>query len=98
MCGVRNTVVNDNGVLTGTITDGVGYMKGLKDAGIDAIGKKMTIALELVESAMTIEIQAALDGVAEISIFNCKDKFWANVKKLLKKSTKTQTVKLNYLI
>ena len=43
MCGAVNTVVNDNGVLTGTITDGIGYMTALKDAGIDIIGKKMTI-------------------------------------------------------
>ena len=43
MCGAVNTIVNDNGVLTGHITDGIGYMSGLKDAGIDIIGKKMTI-------------------------------------------------------
>ena len=60
MCGAVNTVVNDNGVLTGTITDGVGYMKGLKDAGIDAIGKKMTIA-GAGGAATAIEIQAALE-------------------------------------
>ena len=75
MCGAVNTVVNDNGVLTGTITDGVGYMKGLKDAGIDAIGKKMTIA-GAGGAATAIEIQAALDGVKEISIFNIKDASW----------------------
>lgn len=27
MCGAVNTVVNDNGHLTGTITDGVGFMQ-----------------------------------------------------------------------
>ena len=27
MCGAVNTVVNDNGHLTGTITDGVGFMR-----------------------------------------------------------------------
>ena len=43
MCGAINTVINDNGVLTGTITDGTGYMSALKDQGIDIIGKKMTI-------------------------------------------------------
>ena len=84
MCGAVNTVVNDNGVLTGTITDGVGYMKGLKDAGIDAIGKKMTIA-GAGGAATAIEIQAALDGVAEISIFNRKDKFWANAEETVRK-------------
>ena len=30
MCGAVNTIVNDDGVLTGHITDGIGYMSGLK--------------------------------------------------------------------
>ena len=40
MCGAVNTIVNDDGVLTGHITDGVGYMKALQDNQIDVIGKK----------------------------------------------------------
>ena len=75
MCGAVNTVVNDNGVLTGTITDGIGYMTALKDAGIDIIGKKMTI-VGCGGAATAVEVQAALDGVAEMSIFNANDKFW----------------------
>lgn len=43
MCGAVNTVVNDNGHLTGTITDGVGFMQAAADNGISPIGKKMTI-------------------------------------------------------
>lgn len=43
MCGAVNTVVNDNGHLTGTITDGVGFMRAAADNGISPIGKKMTI-------------------------------------------------------
>ena len=35
LCGAVNTIVNDNGVLTGHITDGIGYMMSLKDAGVD---------------------------------------------------------------
>lgn len=83
MCGAVNTVVNDNGVLTGHITDGMGYMAALKDAGIDVIGKKMTI-VGAGGAATAIEIQAALDGVAEISIFNVKDKFWERAEKTVK--------------
>lgn len=75
MCGAVNTIVNDNGVLTGHITDGVGYMSALKDAGIDVIGKKMTI-VGAGGAATAIQVQAALDGVSEISIFNVKDGFW----------------------
>ena len=83
MCGAVNTIVNDNGVLTGHITDGIGYMTALKDAGIDVIGKKMTI-VGAGGAATAIEIQAALDGVAEISIFNMKDTFWERAEKTIK--------------
>lgn len=40
LAGSVNTVVNDGGVLTGHITDGIGYMKALTEANIDIIGKK----------------------------------------------------------
>ena len=35
-----NTVINDDGVLTGTTTDGVGFIKALKESNLDPIGKK----------------------------------------------------------
>ena len=89
MCGAVNTIVNDNGKLTGHITDGIGYMQSLKDNDIEVIGKKMTI-VGAGGAATAIEIQAALDGVAEISIFNRKDEFWANAEKTVEKiNTKT---------
>lgn len=89
MCGAVNTIVNDNGKLTGHITDGIGYMQSLKDNDIDVIGKKMTI-VGAGGAATAIEIQAALDGVAEISIFNRRDEFWANAEKTVEKiNTKT---------
>ena len=75
LCGAVNTIVNDNGHLTGHITDGIGFMASLKDNGIDPIGKKVTIC-GCGGAGTAIEIQAALDGVAEISIFNRKDEFW----------------------
>ena len=76
MAGAVNTIVNDNGKLIGHITDGIGYMQSLKDNDIDVIGKKMTIA-GAGGAATAIEIQAALDGVKEMSIFNIKDKFYS---------------------
>ena len=75
MAGAVNTIVNDNGKLIGHITDGIGYMQSLKDNDIDVIGKKMTIA-GAGGAATAIEIQATLDGVKEMSIFNIKDKFF----------------------
>lgn len=83
ICGAVNTIVNDNGVLTGHITDGIGYMTGLKDAGIDVIGKKMTI-VGAGGAATAIQVQAALDGVKEISIFNRKDEFYKRAEKTVK--------------
>ena len=84
LCGAVNTIVNENGKLTEHITDGIGYMASLKDNGIDVIGKKMTIA-GAGGAATAIEIQAALDGVKEMSIFNIKDKFWENAEKTIEK-------------
>lgn len=75
MTGAVNTVINDNGVLTGTITDGIGYMRSIKERGFDVVGKKMTI-VGAGGAATAIEVQAALDGVKELSIFNRKDEFY----------------------
>lgn len=84
LCGAVNTIVNDDGVLTGHITDGIGCMSALKDAGVDIIGKKITI-VGAGGAATAIQVQAALDGVAEISIFNKKDKFFENAEKTVEK-------------
>lgn len=84
LCGAVNTIVNDNGHLTGHITDGIGFMAALKDNQIDVIGKKMTIA-GAGGAATAVEIQAALDGVAEISVFNRNDEFWERAKDNVKK-------------
>lgn len=84
LSGAVNTIINDDGVLTGHITDGEGFMMAIKDNDIDVIGKKMTI-VGAGGAATAIQIQASLDGVAEISIFNQKDKFFANAEKTVEK-------------
>ena len=93
LCGAVNTIVNENGVLTGHITDGIGYMKSLKDNNIDVIGKKMTI-VGSGGAATAIEVQAALDGVAEMSIFNIKDKFWDNAQETVNKISERTSCKV----
>ena len=92
MAGAVNTIVNDNGKLIGHITDGIGYMQSLKDNDIDVIGKKMTIA-GAGGAATAIEIQAALDGVKEMSIFNIKDKFYSRGEEIVEVINKNTNCK-----
>lgn len=80
--GAVNTVVNDNGVLTGHNTDGVGYMMAVKDAGHDIIGKKMTL-LGAGGAATAVLTQAALDGLSEISVFSIRDQFFGRAEKII---------------
>lgn len=80
--GAVNTVVNDNGVLTGYTTDGIGYMRAAKDAGHDLIGKKMTL-LGAGGAATAILVQAALDGLREISVFSIHDEFFPRAEKIV---------------
>ena len=81
--GAVNTVVDDNGILTGHTTDGTGYMMSVKDAGFDIIGKKMTL-LGAGGAATSIMVQAALDGLSEISVF-CRpeSRFLERTKKII---------------
>ena len=83
LCGAVNTIVNDNGVLTGHITDGVGFMTSVADAGFDPIGKKVTI-VGCGGAGTAIQIQAALDGVAELAIFNIQDACFERAKQTVK--------------
>ena len=83
LCGAVNTVVYEDGKLTGHITDGIGYMRSLKDKGFDVIGKKITV-VGAGGAATAICIQAALDGVKEIAIFNRKDEFWERAQQNVK--------------
>lgn len=75
MIGAINTVVNENGVLFGYNTDGMGYMKALADEGHHIIGKKMTL-LGAGGAATAVCAQAALDGVSSIDMYSVRDSFW----------------------
>lgn len=94
MSGACNTISNDNGILTGYNTDGIGYMRMLKEAGIDVIGKKMTI-LGAGGAATAIVVQAALDGVKEIAIFNQKDDCYAKIEAIAKKLNENTPCKVS---
>lgn len=84
LTGAVNTVINDHGVLTGHTTDGIGYMLAAKDAGFDLTGKKMTL-LGAGGAAISVLVQAALDGLSEIHVFNIKDQFWERTELLVEK-------------
>jgi len=70
--GAVNTIVNDDGVLTGHITDGEGFVNNLKDHGVDIKGKKITI-IGGGGAATAIQVQCAMDGARELSIFKRQD-------------------------
>ena len=71
LTGSVNTVVNENGMLIGHTTDGVGYYRALREEGHNLAGKKMTL-LGTGGAATVILAQGAIDGVSEISVFNRK--------------------------
>ena len=84
--GAVNTIVNDNGKLTGYITDGEGFVANLKDNGVDIKGKKMVVCGGG-GAATAIQVQCALDGASEIKIFNKNDSFFPRTVETAKKIT-----------
>lgn len=91
--GAVNTVVNDNGILTGYTTDGIGYMESVKETGLDLIGKKLTV-LGAGGAATAIIVQAAFDGVAEISVFNQRSKSYDRMEGIISKLEEQTNCKL----
>ena len=73
--GAVNTIVNEDGKLIGYMTDGEGFVNNLKDHGVSIVGKKMVVAGGG-GAATAIQVQCALDGAREITIFNKKDSFF----------------------
>ncbi len=73
--GAVNTIVNEDGKLIGHMTDGEGFVNNLKDHGVSIVGKKMVIAGGG-GAATAIQVQCALDGAKELTIFNKKDAFF----------------------
>lgn len=87
-----NTVVNDDGVLTGYCTDGIGCMRALREEGVDVKDQKVTI-IGTGGAGTAVIAQAALDGAKELSIFNIKDSFWEPAGETVKKINETTNAK-----
>ena len=82
LIGAVNTVVCENGQLIGHNTDGIGFVRSLKDAGEDIKGKTMTL-LGAGGAATAICTQAAIDGAKEIWVFaRPTSHFWSRMQKL----------------
>lgn len=77
LIGAVNTVVNEDGKLIGYNTDGYGWVRNLRENGVEISGRKMTICGSG-GAASAIQITAALEGMREIVIFAAKDSFYAN--------------------
>lgn len=78
LIGACNTVtVDEDGKLTGHNTDGIGFVRNLREHGVEVKGKKLVV-LGAGGAATAICVQTALDGAAEIAIFNRRDEFYAN--------------------
>ena len=92
--GAVNTVENRNGKFIGYTTDGIGFMQACKDADFDIIGKKMTL-LGAGGAATAILVQAALDGLSEISVFSIHDAFWERAKHIVKQLNEETNCKVH---
>lgn len=87
LIGAVNTVVNDNGVLTGHNTDGTGFLRSLTEAGCPVKGSTITL-MGAGGAATAICAQAALDGAQAIRIFaRPTSRFWARTQELAQKLT-----------
>lgn len=91
--GAVNTVENRNGELVGHSTDGSGYMLAVKNAGYDILGKKMTL-FGAGGAGTSIFVQAALDGVAEISVFNRRTPFFERAEQIIRKLNERTSCKI----
>lgn len=68
--GAVNTLVNDDGVITGYNTDGYGFLKAYEDMGVPVKGNKMVL-LGLGGAGGAVAISAAMDyGLGELVVFN----------------------------
>ena len=73
--GAVNTIVNEDGILTGHNTDGFGYTENLRRHGV-SVSSKRIVLLGGGGAATAIAAQSALEGAAELRVFNLRDAFW----------------------
>ncbi|GGH45461.1 shikimate dehydrogenase (NADP(+)) [Paenibacillus silvae] len=70
LIGAVNTIVNDNGTLTGYNTDGMGYVRSLKEEAVPQIEGKRIAVLGAGGAARGVIYALALEKPEQISILN----------------------------
>lgn len=76
-----NAFTNENGVITGHLTDGAGFVQNLKKHGVSVEGQNVVI-FGAGGAAAAIQVQLAMEGAKEIHIFNPKDRFFERAEQL----------------
>jgi len=94
LIGAVNTVINDNGILTGHNTDGIGFMQSLRDKHYNVENQQLTL-LGSGGAATAIAAQSALDGASTINIFARRtSRFWPRMQKLADDINKSAACKV----
>lgn len=101
MIGSINTLVNNDGVITGYNTDDFGFLRSFEEMGASVEGNKMVL-LGLGGAGSAVALTAALDyGLAELSVFNrANGKSWGHAQEIVdlineKSSCKAKLCDLN---
>lgn len=82
LVGAVNTVKNENGRLIGYNTDGIGFMKAVRENGCDIMGKEVTL-LGAGGAACAIAAQAAIDGVGKLHLVSRRGCSWEKARRLV---------------
>ena len=87
LVGACNVFVNKDGRICGDVTDGKGFIKNLQVNDVDVKGKKLVV-LGAGGAATAVQVSLALEGAAEIAIFNREDEFYPRAEETAKKLQK----------
>ncbi|HWR56194.1 MAG TPA: shikimate dehydrogenase [Negativicutes bacterium] len=68
LIGAVNTIVNDQGVLTGHNTDGAGFVKSLEEQGATGLQNRRVLILGAGGAARSVAVSLALGGAGRIVI------------------------------
>lgn len=88
LIGAVNTVENREGKLIGHNTDGIGFMRAVREQDIDVAGKCITL-MGIGGAATAICTQAALDGAGRVYVFaRMTSKYLPRMKELIRRLKK----------